>query len=43
MMKKILLASIIMMGFCNCQSNYKKTMSEPLFKKKSHKIKLPFR
>ena len=32
-MKKTLLASIILMVFSNCQSNYKKTMNEPLAKK----------
>ena len=32
-MKKTLLASIILMVFSSCQSNYKKTMNEPLAKK----------
>ena len=32
-MKKTLLASIILMVFSNCQSNYKKMMNEPLAKK----------
>ena len=37
-MKKILLASIILMIFSNCQSNYKKTMNEPLAKKNTIKL-----
>ena len=32
-MKKTLLASIILMVFSSFQSNYKKTMNEPLAKK----------
>ena len=37
-MKKTLLASIILMVFSNCQSNYKKTMNEPLAKKNPTKL-----
>ena len=37
-MKKTLLASIILMIFSNCQSNYKKTMNEPLAKKNTTKL-----
>lgn len=37
-MKKTLLASIILMVFSSCQSNYKKTMNEPLAKKNPTKL-----
>ena len=37
-MKKTLLASIILMVFSSCQSNYKKTMNEPFAKKNPTKL-----
>ena len=37
-MKKVILASVIIMVFSNCQTDYKKTMNEPLAKKYPTKL-----